>query len=223
MWGERAHVPAVQALPELELAAVCTAHADTAQAFAQRTGAPTAYSDVDQLVQDPDLDLITVATRVSLHHAMATATLKAGKHVYCEWPLASDVAQAQELVDLARQHHRVAAVVLQGRWSPLNRFVHRLMQEGYIGDLLSFSLTQFSPQYLQPMSSQRWWLAVEEEGGSALTITGGHSIDALCWFVGDPSELSASVETQVSLSQKSELVMGMSLGVPSKRHQLGRW
>src|SRR5581483_11731598 len=85
-WGERALAPAVKSLPEMELAAACTAHEDTAKAMAERIGAPRAYGDYEKLVADPKIDAVAVAVRPALHFPITQAALKAGKHVYCEWP-----------------------------------------------------------------------------------------------------------------------------------------
>ena len=88
MWGPRAHVPAVQALPEFELAAVCTAHPETAAESAAKFGARLAFSDHRELVNHPDVDVVTVSLRVPSHYRTTMDALEAGKHVYTEWPSA---------------------------------------------------------------------------------------------------------------------------------------
>ena len=196
-WGERAHVPAVKALPEMELAAVCTAHRETAEAMAQRTGAPKAYSDAAQLLQDPDIDLVTIAVRPALHHPLAEAALKAGKHVYCEWPAALNVAQAQDLVNLARESKRMVMVGLQAQWSPIIMHMRRLMQEEYVGEVLNFAFTQIMSQYQRPTHSGRWWTTVKEEGGSTLFLQGGAVMQVLTWVLGDPTELAAAADVRL--------------------------
>src|SRR3970282_221923 len=86
-WGPWAHVPALTQLPQTELFAVCTAHADTAQAAADKYGVKRAYSDVTKMSADPQVEAALVAVRVPAHLALSKAVLEAGKHVYCEWPL----------------------------------------------------------------------------------------------------------------------------------------
>ena len=105
-WGPWAHVPALQGLPETELYAVCTAHADTAQAAADQYGVKHAYSDVGALGQDPRVEAALVAVRVPAHYALARAAMEAGKHVYCEWPLGANTKEAEELAAMARQKKR---------------------------------------------------------------------------------------------------------------------
>src|SRR5687768_18601895 len=78
-WGARAHIPAVMALPEAELVAVCTAREETARRAQERTGAPLAFWDYESMVRSPEVDLVTVAVRIALHHPIVLAALQAGK------------------------------------------------------------------------------------------------------------------------------------------------
>ena len=79
--------PALQRLPETELYAVCTAHADTAQAAAEKYGVERAYGDDKDMDADPAVEAALVAVRVPAHYVLTKNALEAGKHVYCEWPL----------------------------------------------------------------------------------------------------------------------------------------
>src|SRR5580765_6063780 len=86
-WGANAHVPALNALPEYELKAVCTAHAETARASAVAFGAELAFHNFDDMVARPDVDLVSVVVRVPRHRDLVVRALAAGKAVFCEWPL----------------------------------------------------------------------------------------------------------------------------------------
>src|SRR3954467_13880416 len=70
LWGARAHIPALKALPDYEVKAVCTAHEDTAKASAEAFGAEFAYHDINDMVKNPDIDLIVVVVRVPSHYAV---------------------------------------------------------------------------------------------------------------------------------------------------------
>ena len=100
-WGPRAHVPALQGLPQTEIYAVCTAHADTAQAAADKYGVKRAYSDDKTMNADPQVEAALVAERVPAHYVLSKNALEAGKHVYCEWPLGANTKEAEELSALA--------------------------------------------------------------------------------------------------------------------------
>ena len=80
----------MRALPQFEIAAVCTARQESAEAAARHYGAPLAFSDPEKLARHPDVDLVTVSVKVPDHYGPVMAAIEAGKHVYCEWPLGRD-------------------------------------------------------------------------------------------------------------------------------------
>lgn len=196
-WGPRAHIPAYKALPEIELAAVCTAHEETAQAAAKEFGAPKHYAGYEQMVRDPDIDAISVTTRILLHHPISKAALEAGKHVYSEWPLCVTSAQADELAQVAAQRGLRNMTGLQSRFAPPFLRMKELLDEGYVGRPLTFHLSMFGGGALAPRPSPYGFLARKDSGFGALSIAGGHSIDALCWLLGDIQSLSAQVTSQI--------------------------
>ena len=112
-WGQHAHVPALKVLPGYELAAVCTAHEDTARASAAAFGAPLAFHRFGDMAASPDVDLLVVCVRVPGHHELVMAGLGAGKAVLCEWPLGRTLAEAEEMAGLARQRSLKTIVGLQ--------------------------------------------------------------------------------------------------------------
>ncbi|MBI4308570.1 MAG: Gfo/Idh/MocA family oxidoreductase [Chloroflexi bacterium] len=208
-WGARAHVPAFLALPEMEVVAVCTAHRETAEAAARKLKVPRAYWDYNALVNDSQVDLVTIATRIPLHYPMAMAALRAGKHVFCEWPLATSAAQAEELARTAQEQGLHHAVDLQTRGSPPALRLKELCEEGYAGRLLTFNMSIFLPNNVVSRPSHRRWLTAKESGGSALTIPGGHSVDFLTWCLGDIVEVCADVGVrlpQMRFSDTDEVV-----------------
>src|SRR6478736_5251878 len=86
-WGANAHVPALHALPDYELKAVCTAHVETATASAAAFGAELAFHHFEDMISRPDIDLVVVSVRVPGHLDLVMQALEAGKAVFCEWPL----------------------------------------------------------------------------------------------------------------------------------------
>src|SRR5689334_14858181 len=94
-WGANAHVPALKALPDFELKAVCTAHEETAAASKEAFGTELAFHDFEEMIAHPEIDLIAVVVRVPGHHRLVMSALEAGKGVYCEWPLGADLAEAE--------------------------------------------------------------------------------------------------------------------------------
>jgi predicted dehydrogenase len=195
-WSRRAHLPALLALPEYELTAVCTAHKGTAEESARQYGARLAFHNYHQMVTHPEVDLVSVSVRVPLHHSMVMAALKAGKHVFCEWPLGMTLAQAEEMASLARARGVCHMVGLQARGDPALLHLRDLLAGGYVGDVLACNMTMFLPGVLERDSS-RAWMADGTKGGHSLSIATGHSIDVVCFCVAEFNEVSARVATQV--------------------------
>jgi predicted dehydrogenase len=192
----RAHLPALLALPDFELAAVCTSRPETAEESAKAYGAKMAFHDYHEMVGHPDIDLVAVSVRVPLHHDMVMAALAAGKHVFCEWPLGANLSEAQEMATLARSQGVGHMVGLQARGSPALLRLRELLSEGYVGEVLSCNMTMFLPGLLQRGRAMAW-MADREKGANTLTIATGHAIDAFCFCAGEFAELSAQVSTQV--------------------------
>ncbi len=195
-WGFRAHLPALMALPEYELEAVCTAHQETAEAAKAKYEARLAFHDHREMVRHPDVDMVTVNVKVPYHYELTRDALNAGKHVYCEWPLGANLRETEELADLARAKGVRTMIGLQGRASPHFLRLKELIEEGYVGKVLSCHLTQFTQGALQRPSSAMW-SADKSKGVNTLTIGFAHTVDAFCMAVGQFRELSAVVGTQV--------------------------
>ena len=195
-WGAHAHVPALKALPSYELKAVCTSREDTAKASAAAFGAERGFHRFSDMAAAPDVDLIVVCVRVPGHRELVMAGLQAGKPVVCEWPLGANLAEAEEMAGLARQRSLKTIVGLQGRSDPTILYAHDLVQQGYIGEVLTANLNTVAQAQLQ-RGPGRIWQGVRANGANTLTIAGGHAIDALCAVLGEFAELSARVSTRI--------------------------
>ena len=197
-WGTRAHIPALKALPQFELVAVCTAHRETAEETARHFGIPLAFTSPEEMARHTDVDLVSVCVRVPAHRQMVMAALAAGKHVFCEWPLGRTTAEAAEMAELAAKAPagRRHMVGLQARGSPAFNQLKAMVADGYVGKVLACSMTSFSPGLGRRQAAQAWALD-KSQGANTLTIAGGHSLDALCYCLGEFQEVSGKVATQV--------------------------
>ena len=188
-FGDRAHLPAVRAAPGLVLEAVCTTREDTSRAAAERWGARKWYAGIDGLVNDPDVDLVTVAVRPRWHHPLTMAVLRAGKPVYCEWPLALDTSQAEEMAAVAQQGGIPTAVGLQGRFAPALAWAKQLVADGTVGKPLSFVVSQMLSKF--EVDSDRSWLVHHEEASGALFVAFAHVMDSVRSILGGVENISA--------------------------------
>jgi predicted dehydrogenase len=202
-----AHIPALQALPDFEISAVCTTRQASAEAAARHFGIPLAFSDPEKLAQHPDVDLVTVSVKVPDHYRPVMAAIEAGKHVYCEWPLGRDTAEAIRMRDAAEHRGIRNAVGLQGQMSPAINHVKDLVAEGYVGRVLAATMIACAPNWGN--SIDRAYQADRTSGANLLTITGGHTVDALCHCLGEFRELSAFAVSQrdrIPLAGTGEMV-----------------
>jgi len=193
-WGTSAHIPALTGLPGFRVSAVCNAHRDTAAATGERCGAEHVFDDARQLAEHPDVDAVAICVRVPKHKELVEVALAAGKHVYCEWPLARSSEEAETLLELARDRRVVHMVGLQARQSPVLLHARSLIDTGSIGAVHSCSLTHSVPWFFGPDPNSSYaYLLDRDSGGHFLSIPGGHSIDALCHLLGEFRTLSAVV------------------------------
>jgi len=196
-WGARTHVPALHALPEYQLKAVCTAHEDTALASQKQFGTDLAFHNFDEMVASPEIDLVTVVTRVPTHYDLVMRALRAGKAVYCEWPLGATLEQAEQMADLAAQRSLYTAAGLQAHSDPTLMYARELIAEGYIGEVLAVDFAYIGKATTR-RGNGRIWQSDRRNGANILTIGGGHAIDALSFVLGDFTDVSARLATTVA-------------------------
>src|SRR5215471_9019066 len=194
-WSSRSLLPAVRASADIELTAVCTTRADSAEAARQAWGARLAFDDWHKMVGSPEIDAIAVVVRVPSHYAPTKAALEAGKHVYCEWPLGRTMAEAVELASLAKQKGLVTAVGLQARVNPAVMHMKELVEGGFAGEVMAVHVSLLREGVLS-RPSHRTWQRDAELGANTLTIANGHTVDAMRFVAGDFRGLSAVVATQ---------------------------
>ena len=180
-----------EGVPEAELYAVCTAHADTAQAAADKFGVTRAYGSDKALNADPEVEAVVVAVRVPAHYELSKNAIEAGKHVFCEWPLGANTKEAEELAALARKKNVRTMAGLQRRASPAYLYMRELIQQGYVGQVLAVNMMLMGSGVLTRPSDRTWQRDVTL-GANTLTITFGHVLDAMCMVVGELTEVSRS-------------------------------
>lgn len=195
-WSKRAHLPALLGMPDFELTAVCTSRPETAAESKAFYGARLAFHDYTEMAGHPDVDLVVVSVSVPAHHGMVSAGLQAGKHVFCEWPLGANTAEAVELAGMAREKGVRSLVGLQARGGPALQYLKELVADGYVGEMLACNMTMFLPGLLQ-RGVDRAWMADRANGANTLTIASGHALDIFCHCVGEFRELSAQVSVQL--------------------------
>ena len=195
-WGTRAHLPALARSPEFEVRAVCTTRMETARETAAKFGVPLAFDNADAMANSPEVDLVVVAVRVPSHHDLVMTALRAGKHVFCEWPLGANLDEAVAMRDAAHARGVVHHVGLQARGAPVFNQVHDLVANGYLGTVVSATMLATGAG-AGVRTEQSAWMVDRAKGANTLTISAGHNIDALRFCLGEFREVSAVVSTQL--------------------------
>lgn len=194
-WSSRSHLPALRGSSDVELTAVCTTRADSAEAARHAYGARLAFDDWRRMVASPEIDAVAVVVRVPSHYPPTMAALDAGKHVYCEWPLGRTTAEAIALADAAKARGLVTAVGLQARVNPALMHLRELVAAGFVGEVMAVHVSLLREGVLA-RPSHRTWQREAELGANTLTIAYGHTVDAILFVAGDFTRLSAVVATQ---------------------------
>jgi predicted dehydrogenase len=152
---------------------------------ANQLGLPKAYAAYEQILSDPDVDVVHITTPNRQHRDMVIGALDAGKHVVCEKPLGTNSAETSELVQRARQKPTlVTAVNYNVRFYPLALHVRDLLQRGAIGRVLSVR-GAYIQDWLLKETDWNWRLLVEEGGElRAVGDIGTHWMDLILFMTG---------------------------------------
>ena len=192
-WARLSHVPAINGLPGLELAAVATRNERSAREAAETFGADRWFSDPFAMIRDDIVDVVTIAVKVPAHRELVLAALDAGKAVYCEAPLGRTVAETEEMARAAGSLH--TAIGLQGRLNPAVRRAAQLLSSGRIGRPLNARIVATTVGFGPEMLSTHEYFNDPSSGANLLTITAGHTLDLVEAVLGAIVEVDARTET----------------------------
>jgi predicted dehydrogenase len=154
----------------------------SAEEFCRDKHIPLADS-YEQILRDPDIDAVVLATPHSQHQAQALAAAAAGKHIFVEKPITLDLASAHVVVDAARKAGVVLAVGLARRFHPSLAALRARVQDGRLGNVIAM-VAQHTTSTAQFVALDNWRAAPEEAPGGALTAVGVHALDHMIEFAG---------------------------------------
>jgi predicted dehydrogenase len=192
-WAAQAHIPALRSLPDdFEITALSTSRRESADAASKLFGVPAAFDNHQELVNSPAVDVAAVTVKVPYHLELATAALEAGKAVYCEWPLGNGLNEAETMAALAKKQGVLAVAGLQARSAPAVAYVRDLIEQGYVGEVLSTTLVGSGMGWGPTVEPFNAYVNDKKNGATMLSIALGHTADALCYCLGEVRELSAT-------------------------------
>lgn len=175
-------------MPEVRIAAVADLDTARAEALASQYGA-AAYGSLDDLLADPQVEIVALNTPPYLHETQGLAAIAAGKHLFCEKPLALTVEGGEALIEAAEARGVHLTVDYVMRRNPLWAAAAALRESGVLGQLLHMSLTNHAAGLNLPDS--HWFWDTAKSGGIWIEH-GVHFFDAFAWVAGRHGEIVSS-------------------------------
>ncbi|MEO7220920.1 MAG: Gfo/Idh/MocA family oxidoreductase [Devosia sp.] len=164
--------------PVIQLAHLCEVTADLAAARAAQFGFARSGSDWRALVADPEVDVVSITTPNQFHAEMAIAALEAGKHVWCEKPMATRLDDAERMRDAARSSGRVAVLGYNYIQNPMVRQIGDLLAAGTIGVVHHFRV-EMDEDFMADPAAAFGWKSDAKSGYGALDDFGVHPISLI--------------------------------------------
>ena len=189
----RVHAAAYRAIPfhyglpadSIEIAGVATTRTETAKRAAAEIGCDFFTDDYRALLLRDDIDAVDICTPNNSHHEIVLAAAAAGKHIYCEKPLAMNVAEAASMANAVHSTGVKAQMTFNFRFFPAIMRAKQLIDAGFLGRVFSFRGRYHRSSYISSEKPMSWRLQREITGGGALFDLGSHILDLLyfCWAI----------------------------------------
>ncbi|WP_175636111.1 Gfo/Idh/MocA family protein [Pedobacter ghigonis] len=205
--------PAFNKVPNSSLVAVMRRDAVKAADYARRHDVPKWYSDATELINDPEVNAIYIATPPLQHEAYTIEALAAGKPVYVEKPMALNAAAAQRMVNAANNYGVKLSVAHYRREQPLFLKVKSLIDKQVIGDIRFVDLRMLQPQKSQVIAktAYNWRMDPNIGGGGLFHDLAPHQLDLMLYFFGEINTSSGIALNQSKQQPVDDLVTGRIL------------
>lgn len=184
--------PAFNKVPNSKLIAVMRRNADKAKDYAQRHGVEKWYSNADELINDPHVNAIYVATPPSSHEEYAVKVMKAGKPVYIEKPMTINSAAAEKIAQAAKETGVKTVIAHYRRQQPLFLKIKELLEQKLIGDVRLVQMKIFQPHQssMIAQTETNWRIDPSVSGGGLFYDLAPHQLDLMLYFFGRAKKVS---------------------------------
>jgi len=190
-----AHIPALQNLGEkATLVAIADINPQAANTAAERTKTK-AYTSLEAMLDDADIDVVSICTPPNVHADQAVASMRAGKHVIVEKPADVDVEATDRILKAAKETGKTATIISQHRFDDSSIAVYDAIQKGQLGKLTRAAAQVRwwrSPEYFAAVP---WRGSTAVSGGGALISQSIHTVDLMLWMLGPVAEVFAYWDT----------------------------
>lgn len=180
------HAQAAQKLPGVELVAVVNHRPESMVAFAERFDIPRQYATIKELLQDGDVDAISINTPNYLHAPQTIAALNAGVHVMVEKPMAVNAAEAETMLETSQKSGALLMVAHCWRFHPEVRWLREQVEAGRLGKIVRTKGYGVHVNW----GPAGWFTQKEFAGGGAMADMGVHAVDTARFLLGDPQPVS---------------------------------
>lgn len=203
--------PAFQKAPNSQLYAVMRRNAEKAKDFALRHQVPLWYDRADDLLANPEINAVYIATPPSTHLELALEALRAGKHVYLEKPMTLNSREAEVLVEAVRTSDRKLSVAHYRRKLPAFLKVKELLEKEAIGAVrfADVKILQSEKPSLVANSEENWRVDPEVSGGGYFHDLAPHQLDLMVHFFGEPAKAEGFSVRQGDTYDADDLVNGI--------------
>jgi predicted dehydrogenase len=182
-------------LPEIVLEAVCTSSPETADRAATAGGFRRGFSDLEELLRQEEVDVVDCCLPNFLHKEALIRAFEAGKHVYCEKPLAVNSEEARQITAAAAEHGVQVGMTFNYRFVPALMRAKQLIDEGRLGGIYSFRAEYLHTGYQDPDRPMSWRMRKNLSGGGALVDLGSHVIDLMRHLLGEFAAVRGTLRT----------------------------
>ncbi len=197
------HMRGYASIPELcEMVATCDVNPEIAKQAADKFEISKTYVDYREMLADPEIDAVSVATPNKYHKQPTIDALTAGKHVICEKPLGMNADECREMCRAAKESGKILQVGLQSRFSGPLRFMKEYVETGSMGHIY-----YARAQALRRRGVPAWGVFIDKDkqGGGPLIDIGVHILDMTLFLMGYPKPVSASGKTWDTLGKNPDL------------------
>ena len=185
-------------VPGMELVAICDGNTARATEVANELGVKKTYSDPATMCADPEVEAVAIFTNTASHVDMIRIAMEAGKHVFCEKPMALDEKECDEMIEACR----VAGVKLQlgfmRRFDKSFRRTKELIDSGAIGDVAMIKSNTYGP------SEPREWMYDVRKSYGPVGEVNSHDFDTVRWYAGSEVKLIHAIGHNFRSPEKSE-------------------
>ncbi|WP_320167959.1 Gfo/Idh/MocA family oxidoreductase [Mangrovibacterium marinum] len=198
--------PAFQKTEHSELIAVMRRNAEKAADYAHRHGVPKWYADADQLIADPDINAIYIATPPGTHALYAIKAMQAGKPVYVEKPMAATYAECLEMLKVSKETGMPLNVAYYRRTLPAYLKAKELIENGTLGQILTVSITLHKAADEHSTSKDNWRLDPKIAGGGLFYDLASHQLDYLDFLFGPVTEVNGMAYNKAGYYEAEDTV-----------------